>query len=197
MPHAAFSPPFTTQACAALSPMGPRLVLVDTVVGLEDLLHTPLPLTLLKLNATELISVTAAAFPSPSPSGPSTPDALEPRALWLLDQHPQLLALAVTAGPEQAHLWRRVPRSTRRLHVTYTIPRLPHVVNPIGAGDTCAAVTLAYMLGSPALPVERAFAWGLLAGTASCLQEQTADFDTQVVYQQLMPELQLIEAWCS
>lgn len=191
-------PAVRTQAIATLCRRGgasdprSRVVLVDSVVGLDEMLHGGLPITLLKLNASELASVTGTALFS-LPHDPL--QALETRALWLLDQHPQLLALAVTAGPEHAHLWRRVERSARRLHITYSIPRLPRVVNPIGAGDTCAAVTLAHLLASPPLPIEAAFAWGLLAATASCLREQTAEYDTQVVDTQLRPDLQLTGAW--
>lgn len=174
----------------------PPLLLVDTVVGLPHLLASSVPITLLKLNASELRSVTSAWLP------PTTTQdrPLQDCALAVLDRHASVHAVAVTAGPAEAHLWRRwsgaeasahavPPEPTEHgpyvLHVAYAIPPLgpEALVNPIGAGDTCAGVLLTWLVSAAALhggapsSVEKALLWGLAAATASCRRVETAEFD--------------------
>jgi fructose-1-phosphate kinase PfkB-like protein/pantothenate kinase len=55
-----------------------------------------------------------------------------------------------------------------------SVPRVA-CVNPIGAGDTCAGVTL-FELAYCHSPVVDAFAWGIAAASASCLSLEGADF---------------------
>jgi sugar/nucleoside kinase (ribokinase family) len=60
----------------------------------------------------------------------------------------------------------------------FIIPPLPagtRVVNPIGAGDTVAGVTL-HRMTSWRWPLPAAFADGLAAGSASCLQLRGAEW---------------------
>lgn len=82
----------------------------------------------------------------------------------------QIGCLALTDGPGRAFLhtldgprWR------------FDLPALDRVVNPIGAGDTCAALMLWHLLDGAA--PEEAFARGLAAASASCLHLEGARFD--------------------
>jgi fructose-1-phosphate kinase PfkB-like protein len=84
--------------------------------------------------------------------------------------------LAVTAGGGQAHLFRAGEKWD------FTLPKLERVLNPIGAGDTAAAVLLAQVAGRRALLEEPAgmvgaFRQALAAASASCLTPEPARFD--------------------
>ena len=76
--------------------------------------------------------------------------------------------------------------------VTYHLPFIPphEIVNPIGAGDCCSAVTLSAMLsggegddeedeedGEGDMTAARAFRLGLAAATASCCKEENSTYD--------------------
>lgn len=76
--------------------------------------------------------------------------------------------VALTDGPDTAWLF------SDRGGWRYTLPALERVANPIGAGDTVAGVMLSRMVEGD--PAEDAFAMGLAAASASCLQMEGARF---------------------
>ncbi len=108
----------------------------------------------LKINREELLAMTGSG-------------TLEYGLRWCFERY-RIGFAAITDGPGTAclsdgkSLWR------------YELPYLPRVGNPIGAGDTCTAVTFTEFLRGTA-PSE-AFALGLAAASASCLTEAAAVF---------------------
>jgi 1-phosphofructokinase family hexose kinase len=87
-----------------------------------------------------------------------------------LQKYPVKIA-AVTAGPDNAYL------ATEDKLWIYSLPRLPKVINPIGAGDTVSSVFFSeYLNGTD--PHE-AFACGLAAASASCLTSASAKFEKE------------------
>ncbi len=68
--------------------------------------------------------------------------------------------VAVTDGPGRAFLW------SGSRHWVFELPELDGLLNPIGAGDTVAAVMLAKYLAG--MTIDEAFAHGLAAASASC-----------------------------
>jgi len=114
--------------------------------------------TWLKINLTELLAMTACS-------------ALEEGIIFCFE-HYSLKYVAITDGGGNAYL------SDGETIWEYQLPRLARVVNPIGAGDTCTAVTFSeYLRGSD--PVE-AFALGLASASAGCLTEEPAVFEPQM-----------------
>ena len=109
----------------------------------------------MKINSGELLSLTGASDP-------------EAAALGLLESFP-LESAAITDGPSRAFI--ALKDGIRRI----SIPALPDVCNPLGAGDVCSGVMLSELLAG-ADPV-RAFASGLAAACASCITPYAADFD--------------------
>ncbi|MDD3119567.1 MAG: PfkB family carbohydrate kinase, partial [Victivallales bacterium] len=110
--------------------------------------------TWLKINREELSALTGNADPVVG-------------MRQLLARYP-IRYLAVTAGGGAAY-W-----SDGRDFYRLSWPRLEGIVNPIGAGDTCSAVTFAEYLRHGDPPA--AFAAGLAAASASCLTETAADY---------------------
>ncbi len=109
----------------------------------------------LKINSGELLAVTGASDP-------------EAAALELLNRFP-LQSAAITDGPDSAFIaWQGA------IH-RISIPSLPGVSNPLGAGDVCSGVMLSELLAG-ADPVQ-AFTSGLAAACASCLMKYAAEFD--------------------
>ena len=80
-----------------------------------------------------------------------------------------LQCAAITDGPDQAFIARR--DAIHRI----SIPPIPGVRNPIGAGDVCSGVMLSELLAGSG-PLE-AFTAGLAAACASCLTQYAAEFD--------------------
>jgi 1-phosphofructokinase family hexose kinase len=76
--------------------------------------------------------------------------------------------LAVTAGPSTSYLF------DRNGGYEYSIPSIPGIINPIGAGDTVSAVFFCEFLKGT--PLHEAFRLALGAGTASCLDLLPAEF---------------------
>ncbi len=128
-------------------------VLMDSVEFFDETLAAGV--RHLKINSGELLSVTGASDP-------------EAAALALLDRFP-LECAAITDGPAKAFIVRR--GVVRRI----SIPPLPGVCNPIGAGDVCSGVMLSELLAG-ADPAD-AFTAGLAAACASCLSQFAAKFD--------------------
>ena len=128
-------------------------VLMDSVAHFDETLAAGVQY--LKINSGELLTVTGASDP-------------EAAALDLLNRFP-LQCAAITDGPDKAFIARK-----GMIH-RISIPPLPCVRNPLGAGDVCSGVMLSELLAD-ASPVE-AFTAGLAAACASCLTQYAADFD--------------------
>ena len=56
-----------------------------------------------------------------------------------------------------------------------SIPPIPGVCNPIGAGDVCSGVMLSELLAG--IDPVQAFTAGVAAACASCLTQYAAEFD--------------------
>lgn len=200
-----------------LAPVRPLLFL-DTVIGLDALLALQLPVAMLKVNAAEargFVGPIPSACPPSPPHAPwdkeereETEDAGFCAAVrgWL-ERHRHVRRLAVTSGPLRARLFYLREGGgggaaaadgcsrTRLVCVTYHLPFIPphEIVNPIGAGDCCSAVTLSAMLsvgegddeedeedredGEGDMTAVRAFRLGLAAATASCCKEENSTYD--------------------
>jgi fructose-1-phosphate kinase PfkB-like protein len=170
---AARHPSATSAAPAAPAPW----VLMDAVKDVLPALAAG-GVHALKINADELAALAAEACPAAVPQGErdGSPaarcDGVRVRALALLRElrgTSSLRDVAVTDGPAAAHLVSA--RAGGAVHTVFALPPLPHglaPVNPIGAGDTVAGVTVmhAALCG---VPLAAAFARGLAAGSASCL----------------------------
>ena len=128
-------------------------VLMDSVAQFEETLAAGVQY--LKINSGELLAMTGASDP-------------ESAALALLDRFP-LRCAAITDGPGHAFIVQR--GSVHRI----SVPLLPGVRNPIGAGDVCSGVMLSELLAG-ADPVQ-AFTSGVAAACASCLTQYAAEFD--------------------
>jgi fructose-1-phosphate kinase PfkB-like protein len=112
---------------------------------------------ILKINLAELRQIT----------GEKTPQEATLAAL----NDFRLKAVAITDGPGNAYI-----ASVNGFHV-YRLKKLDHVVNPLGSGDTAAAVFFSEYLNET--PIEEAFAAGLAAASASCLTPLCGHFDVQ------------------
>mmetsp|Transcript_73510 Transcript_73510/g.195474 ORF Transcript_73510/g.195474 Transcript_73510/m.195474 type:complete len:155 (-) Transcript_73510:340-804(-) len=136
--------------------------MLDGYKGIEPVLQTG-RVDVLKLNAFELQQLTGA----------STVDDAAASLLRARDAPLKRdgALVAVTDGPRPARLY-----SAERSW-TLSVPQIT-VTNAIGAGDVCTAVFL-HALTQPPKAGETAhaadaFAWGLAAGCARCLQELPA-----------------------
>ena len=133
-----------------------KFIMVDSVMATKQVLPF-LKYGILKLNLDELRSLTKEDAPE---------DALR-KCRTSYGIH----AVAATDGPNKAYL------SDESGIWTYKLPKLKCVESPLGAGDTCAAVTLSeFMAGTPA---QEAFAFGLAAASASCLTRDCAVFSKE------------------
>lgn len=130
-----------------------KTVLMDSVAHFDEALAAGVQY--LKINSGELLTVTGASDP-------------EVAAAALLDRFP-LECAAITDGPDRAFIVRR--GSVHRI----SIPSVPGVRNPLGAGDVCSGVMLSELLGGS--DAVSAFAAGLAAACASCLTRYAAEFD--------------------
>lgn len=138
---------------AAAAVRAEKPVLMDSVEQFRETLAAGVQY--LKINSGELLALTGASDP-------------EAAALDLLKRFP-LRCAAITDGPSRAFIaWRDA------IH-RISIPALPDVRNPLGAGDVCSGVMLSELVaGSDPL---KAFTAGLAAACASCLTPYAADFD--------------------
>ena len=112
---------------------------------------------ILKINLTELRQITGEKTPREA-------------TLSALDAF-HLKAVAITDGPGNAYA-----ATANGFHV-YQLKKLDHVVNPLGSGDTVAAVLFSEYLNET--PIEEAFAVGLAAASANCLTPLCGHFDVQ------------------
>lgn len=130
-----------------------KFILVDSVFASEQV-FPHLKYGILKLNLDEIRILTRTR---------SHLKALrECRRAWGIH------SVAATDGPRRAFL-----AGDKGLW-TYSLPRLKGLESPLGAGDTCSAVTLSELLAGSE-PSE-AFALGLAAASASCLDSRCAVF---------------------
>ena len=128
-------------------------VLMDSVARFDETLAAGV--RYLKINSGELLSVTGASDP-------------EAAAAALLDRFP-LECAAITDGADRAFIVQR--GSVHRI----SIPSVPGIRNPLGAGDVCSGVMLSELVaGADAVS---AFAAGLAAACASCVTRYAAEFD--------------------
>lgn len=141
-------------------------MVIDAVNGIAPVLELPGRMVL-KVNREELLRLAGA-------------DTVE-NAVRNLQQRNRQLAVAVTAGADEA-LFFDGEEAYR-----YSIPDLP-VVNPLGAGDTAAAV-LSSALAAGVEPPE-AFRRALAAASANCLSEQAGQFRPEQ-YRQILPLVQI------
>ncbi len=138
---------------ASIAVRAGKPVLLDSVAFFDETLAAGV--RYLKINSGELLNVTGGSEP-------------EVAALALLDRFP-LECAAITDGPDRAFIVRR--GSVHRI----SIPSLPGVRNPLGAGDVCSGVMLSELVAG-ADPVQ-AFTAGLAAACASCITKYAAEFD--------------------
>ena len=87
-----------------------------------------------------------------------------------MKKHP-VKNIAVTAGADNAFLF------TESAAYEYSLPPVDNIINPLGAGDTVGAVMLAELCSGK--DIFESFATGLAAGSASCMSELPAFFDTR------------------
>ena len=133
-----------------------KFIMVDSVMATKQVLPF-LKYGILKVNLAELRVLTKEDAPE---------DALR-KCRKTYGIH----AVAVTDGPHKAYL------ADESGIWTYKLPKLKAIESPLGAGDTCAAVTLSeFMAGTPA---HASFAFGLAAASASCLTRDCAVFSKE------------------
>jgi fructose-1-phosphate kinase PfkB-like protein len=163
---------------AAGPPDARRTVLLDGYRGVRALLSTG-AVDVLKVNAAEAMQLAAELGHAPPRSGDAD------GAFATLDVVSACRALlatlpvtwtAVTDGPRPAVLLcRHQPLVHWVFHLPPGLPGPGVVANPIGAGDTVAGVMLGAVLAGVCMV--DAFAWGLAAGTASCVTYVGAQFE--------------------
>ena len=112
---------------------------------------------ILKINLTELRQITGEKKPREA-------------TLAALNDF-RLKAVAITDGPGNAYI------ASADGFSVYQLKKLDHVVNPLGSGDTVAAVFFSEYLNET--PLEEAFATGLAAASANCLTPLCGHFDVQ------------------
>jgi len=129
-------------------------VLMDSFMGVERALASK-AVSVLKINLEEFRKLSGG-------------DEIKASMRGALERH-SLDALALTDGPGTARL------ACAEGLWSYEIPRLQELVNPLGAGDCCAAVMLSEILEGSA--AGDAFVSGLAAASASCLSKACAVFE--------------------
>lgn len=129
-------------------------VIADAVKGIEAVLELPGRI-ILKVNREEFFKITGC-----SEIGPAHRTA-EKR--W------KNVSFAVTNGPDEATF------SGDGQLFRYAIPRLEHVISPLGAGDTATAVFASCLLDGMA--EAEAFRVALSAASANCLSARAGEFD--------------------
>lgn len=122
--------------------------------------------TILKINYSELKHITGEMSPE--------------KAITKIINQYQLKSVAITNSASSAFL------GTDSGIWEFMLPRLDSVVNPLGSGDTVAAIFFNEYLSGTGLP--KAFAYGLAAASASCLTTRCGYFERTVmneIYQQI------------
>ncbi len=140
-------------------------VLLDAYRGVAPVLDAGVDI--LKINAAELRELAGK---------PDTGAA----AAALFAQYPRTACLAVTDGPGDARLFLRNAADSATSW-RLPLPKLPRIMNPIGAGDCTAGVLLLRLVqtadSARADAVVEAFREALACACASCLEERPACFD--------------------
>jgi tagatose 6-phosphate kinase len=130
-------------------------VLLDSAADLSATLSVGV--SILKINAAELQALS---------KGPD----LYHSACALQDRY-QIPWLGITAGPEQAWLF-----SSSTVYL-YTVPRLPHTVSCIGAGDCASAILARRLAEEPeGTRMPEYFLEALACASASCLTDVPSSF---------------------
>jgi sugar/nucleoside kinase (ribokinase family) len=149
-------------------------VLLDAYRGVAPVLEAGVDI--LKINAAELRELAGNADTGAA-------------AAALFARYPKTACLAVTDGAGAARLFLRSADSATSWR--FPLPKLPRIVNPIGAGDCTAGVFLLRLTQvmaaangtATALPptgIVEAFRDALACACASCLEERPAQFATSV-----------------
>lgn len=133
-----------------------KFVMLDSFMNVEESLKNDI--SFMKVNKEEILKLTGQR---------ELRDAFR-----FCKKHFRLKLTAVTAGSSYAFFFDGV--NVWRL----SVPKVAKVANPIGAGDTCSAVTCSEILSGTA-PLE-AFQLGLCAASASCLTASAAEYDAAV-----------------
>lgn len=116
-----------------------------------------------KVNAFELCTIMGAEDVK---EGTVTADQVKDAVNRALDKFPAVQHFAITDGPSGAFLFSREPRSATR----FEIPKVC-CLNPIGAGDTVAGVTMAAFCSGLAPSMQDAMRLGLAAASAKVQNE--------------------------
>ena len=140
--------------CARIAAKEHKTLLIDSWKNITPVLQCA-ENAVLKINGDELRELTGIADTK--------------TALKKLFDSCNLRGIAITNGAESAYyaeggkIWQ------------YSIPKLDHVVNPVGSGDTASAVFMSELLvgNEP----EKAFACALAAATANCCSMKCGEFD--------------------
>ena len=135
-------------------------LLIDSWQGIEQVLKNA-ENSILKINLDELRQITGVNSPREA-------------TLSVLNNF-RLKAVAITDGPGNAY-----SASADKFHV-YKLKKLDHIVNPLGSGDTAAAVFFSEYLNDK--PLTEAFASGLAAASANCLTPLCGHFELPAVLQ--------------
>jgi pantothenate kinase/fructose-1-phosphate kinase PfkB-like protein len=185
------------------------LVVLDTSKNVGPLLDSGL-VEILKVNEVELNAIAAECIPTHA--AVLVADTATNAAVQLFKCYAQLDHIAMTMGSKGAMLFSRTGM-TECVACKFHVPSLSHIVNPIGAGDTVAAVWVAAMhsaahhvdkvetFGTTATcgaqswisqlthdDVVSCLARGLAAGSASCLQIKGAEWspsDAESIFDQI------------
>ena len=136
-------------------------VVLDAVKSLDAVLREGV--TLLKINHSELRQL-------------STGNSMLQCAAALLARYPNLRWLAVTDGPEPAGFF------SRNGSWSITLPRLEHIVSPIGGGDCATAIMTRFIATGNTCDADaaRAFGHACACASASCLTDTPSVFDEAV-----------------
>ena len=140
------------------------------MVGLPELLATGKTIHVLKINRNELRGLCSSSGGHGGEEGSHDIKAL---GRHFLSCHPGIKSLAITSGPDEAFLL-LPPNEGTWLVYRYQINASQPILSPIGAGDTCSAVMMAFLVAGS--PPPQAFLWGLAAATASCYTTENACF---------------------
>ncbi|PIA19702.1 Ribokinase-like protein [Coemansia reversa NRRL 1564] len=161
------------------------LVFVDAVKDIQPVLATGC-INILKINSIEVVSILAEVDSAYQNHQPRDIDLAKAAAavgtLYNID------IVAVTDGPSTAYLADRKQNMCYGFSIPDLLKQYAHFIgetkqseikektehqllNPLGAGDTCSAIMLSFLLDG--IPAVEAFAQGLAAASASCLMSTT------------------------
>lgn len=148
-----------------------KFILLDSFMNVEDSLKQGV--SMLKVNKMEILKLTGQTELA--------------EAFRFCRETYGLKLAAVTDGPESA--WFFDGEKIWKL----AVPSIPRALNPIGAGDTCSAVTCSEIMKGT-VPLE-AFQLGLCAATASCLTPSAAEYDAEQArnFRSTVPKPQMIQ----